>query len=759
MLHISRFLLPFRPAMFLLVVVAAACTRDGEALARKHMEQGNAFFNQQQYAKAVIEFRNAVKATPRDGRARLRLGQAFVKVGDTRNAIREYVRAADLLPDDDNVQLEAGNALLVAGEFDRARAIAEALLQKNRRNVAAQMLRGYALAGLKDVATAITQLEEALAEDSTQIGHINIGELYLSQGQLASAEGSFKEAIKLDPSNVTARLALANFYWSTQRLPEAGQTLEQTIAQHPDDVLANRAMAMYLLRAGQIEGAERYLRRSAELSPTPDESLFLSDYYIALGRYDDARAVLEPITSRQKPPVGAVLRLAEAHYALDRKEQAHSAVDALLKANPRSAPALVLKARFLVVDGKPQDGLALATQATEADPTVFAGHFARGIALAALRDHAEATKAFSEALRLRPRAFDVHVQLSRLHLAQGATDLAVQFARSALALQPQNRNAHRTLAQALFARRDFDAAEAETRVLLAEHPNWAQSHVQHGYLLVGRRDPAGAMLAFQRALELDPKADDALRMLAVMEVDQKKSTQAWARVNRRLAQSPDNPELLLLAADLHTAERNEARAEQTLLQVVQVSPNNLEAYARLGQLYLSQRRLDPARIKFEEMATRFPKAAGPVTMIGYIYELQQKTGEAKKAYERALQIDSRAAVAANNLAWLYAMEGTNLDMAVQLAQTAKQVLPDEPAVDDTLGMAYYKKELPHLAIPILLQGVQKQPKNAVFQYHLGLAYAKAGDNERARTALKQALSLQGDFDGAADARRVLATLP
>jgi len=75
---------PARVAVALLVILAAACTRDADALARKHMEQGNAYFNQQQYPKAVIEFRNAVKATPRDGRARLRLGEAFVKVGDTR---------------------------------------------------------------------------------------------------------------------------------------------------------------------------------------------------------------------------------------------------------------------------------------------------------------------------------------------------------------------------------------------------------------------------------------------------------------------------------------------------------------------------------------------------------------------------------------------------------------------------------------------------------------------------------------------------
>jgi Flp pilus assembly protein TadD len=46
----------------------------------------------------------------------------------------------------------------------------------------------------------------------------------------------------------------------------------------------------------------------------------------------------------------------------------------------------------------------------------------------------------------------------------------------------------------------------------------------------------------------------------------------------------------------------------------------------------------------------------------------------------------------------------------------------------------------------------------VVHYHLGLAYAKAGEKVRARGALEQALKLKKDFDGAADARKVLATL-
>jgi Flp pilus assembly protein TadD len=63
-------------------------------------------------------------------------------------------------------------------------------------------------------------------------------------------------------------------------------------------------------------------------------------------------------------------------------------------------------------------------------------------------------------------------------------------------------------------------------------------------------------------------------------------------------------------------------------------------------------------------------------MLGTILDLQGKTQEAKARYNRALQIDPRAAVAANNAAWIDATStGGNLDLALQLAQTAKAQLP------------------------------------------------------------------------------------
>ena len=115
-------------------------------------------------------------------------------------------------------------------------------------------------------------------------------------------------------------------------------------------------------------------------------------------------------------------------------------------------------------------------------------------------------------------------------------------------------------------------------------------------------------------------------------------------------------------------------------------------------------------------------------------------------------------MASNNLAWIYATGGKNLDMALQLAQTAKSRLPDEPNVNDTLGWIYLKKDMIAQALPAFEQSVKRVPTNPEFQFHLGLAHAKAGHVQAAKDALLEALKLNPTFDGADEARRTLSTL-
>jgi Tfp pilus assembly protein PilF len=225
-----------------------------------------------------------------------------------------------------------------------------------------------------------------------------------------------------------------------------------------------------------------------------------------------------------------------------------------------------------------------------------------------------------------------------------------------------------------------------------------------------------------------------------------------------VAKSPGNAALLLLAARTYAMDRDLVRAEQTLRKVIEVDATVLEAYSALGQIYMATNRLQEALQEFEALATRRPKSIGAHTMVATILHVQNRIEEARDRYKLVLAIDARSPVAANNLAWIYAETGGNLDVAVDLALAARAVLPDHASVNDTLGWVYYKKDRPLQAIPAFRDSVAGSPQNPVYHFHLGLAYAKAGEPAKARVALEQALRLKPDFPGADEARRTLATV-
>jgi Flp pilus assembly protein TadD len=135
--------------------------------------------------------------------------------------------------------------------------------------------------------------------------------------------------------------------------------------------------------------------------------------------------------------------------------------------------------------------------------------------------------------------------------------------------------------------------------------------------------------------------------------------------------------LLTLAAGAPKRRRHRPR-EALLRQAIELDPDRLTAYTRLGGLYVRQKRLFEAIKSFREVATRNPKSVAASTMIGVLLEAQGDAQEAEKQYRQVLAIDSHAAVAANNLAWIYVASNRQLDDALQLAQTAYQALPHDP---------------------------------------------------------------------------------
>ena len=543
-----------------------------------------------------------------------------------------------------------------------------------------------------------------------------------------------------------------------KRIDDAEAQLKEAFERDRKSPMVSRALAVFYAGTGRVDKAEPYLKRLAEDSGDIGAQFSLVQLYIGTGRRDEGSRLLTALKARTDTQRDATLMLARLAYADRETARAYALVKEVLDAAPQEARALILKARLDLLEKKPADAIAAAKLAVSANPTLAEGSIVLGEAYRATRDLDGAKTAYAEALRLRPSDPAVQVALSQLNLATGGLDAAKQFAQGALAAAPQAPLTRVTLVRAALASGDVTAADAQLTTLLKDYPQSGTVHVLEGTLALVRKDVPGAERAFKKAAELAPTSVEAAAGLILIELSTGRGPAARARAEGLAAQSPANVDALVLAARTYASLKDLPKTEELLRRAMEVDAARSEPYSMLARVYVEQGKMDQALTEFKTLAQREPKSVGARTMVGAILQTQNKREEAKKAYRETLAVDSTAAVAANNLAWMMTEDNGNLDDALQLVQTARTKLPDSPEVNDTLGWIYYKKGMHDLAIAAFKQSVEKQPNTATFQYHLGLAAAKAGQFTQARQALETALRLDPKSADAGEAKAALSRL-
>jgi Flp pilus assembly protein TadD len=141
----------------------------------------------------------------------------------------------------------------------------------------------------------------------------------------------------------------------------------------------------------------------------------------------------------------------------------------------------------------------------------------------------------------------------------------------------------------------------------------------------------------------------------------------------------------------------------------------------------------------QQARATLPDSPTVLTTLALALDNSGRRAEARQAYESALKYDPNNAWALNNLAFLLADTGGDLDQALTLAQKAKQLLPNLAEVSDTLGLIYLRKNLSDNAVDIFKDLVNKQPNASTFHYHLGMAFSQKGDKPKAIQELQHAL--------------------
>ena len=173
---------------------------------------------------------------------------------------------------------------------------------------------------------------------------------------------------------------------------------------------------------------------------------------------------------------------------------------------------------------------------------------------------------------------------------------------------------------------------------------------------------------------------------------------------------------------------------------------------------LNNGQIDKAATEFQKAVELEPRLWQSHFSLGILWEQQGRMDDAVKQYERTLELQPQHILAANNLAWLYAETGSNLEKAWNLAEMAREQYPENPNILDTLGWIYFKTGSYQRALKLFEESIQLSPNTPTLYYHLGRAQEQNRDLVGARISLEKALELNNEFAEADSARIILAAL-
>jgi tetratricopeptide (TPR) repeat protein len=765
----------------LLAVSAMTGCKNVEAAKAEHLKRGEAFIKEKKFQEASIEFRNAIQLDDKFASAHWGLAQAYEGLERWQEAFDEMKRAADLDPNNLEARVRIGNYYLLGKQTTEAERYAKEVLQKDPNHIEAHILMGGILyaQGRKD--EALVEMKRAVEIDPKRVeSYLSLAQFYTTNKDAGKAEETYRQAISINSASALAHTEYGKFLVQSNRMNEAEPEFRRAVESEPANRDARQALATFYVVTKQMDKAEEVYKALAEMDQDrPEGRVALADFYSSAGRQDEAIKIYQDILAHSPEYTKARYRISEMMLMRGDTSGASAQVEELLKANPRDMQALMLRARVRLQSGQPKeikDAIEDLKEVLKQEPNSRAGLYFMAEANFRANQMEQARIYAAELERYHPDYLPAKLMQAQISLAAGDDKNALNRSSELLDLiakagpdrniSPQlfgelrlkalvtRGSAELRMGNTKAARTDMEAARD-----LAPNMPGVYSNLALVALKEGKQDEAVGL--YERALSVDSANFDALNGLINIYVAQKRLDQAHARVDQALAAQPNYASLHYLKAQVYGFEGNGTGAEGELRRALEIEPNYLPAYFSLGALFINMNQQERAIAEYRKILERRPDDASTYTLIGMLEDSRQAYEAAAVNYRKALELDPNAAIAANNLAWLYAARNMgNLDEAVRLAQQIVQKYPEQIGFADTLGWVYYKKNLYAAAVEQLQKVVARDQNSATYNFHLGMALAGNGDKAGARRALEQALRLgEGkNFADAEEARRTLATL-
>ena len=548
------------------------------------------------------------------------------------------------------------------------------------------------------------------------------GEVYLRNGRPAEAAKYFAKSVALDPKNPEGRVGLAVTHFATGQADTAIRELESAAAETPgtqaDLLLVRTALSRkeYDKALAALDALEKKQANTAVASNLRGIAL--------LGKRDvaGARKSFERAVSLDPAYFPAASNLARLDMAEKKPQDARKRFDNVLAKDPRNVSALLAIAELRAAGGGSADEVAgLIGKAVAANPGDPAPRLALMSHWMRVNNPGNAVAAGREALAALPDRPDILLAMGRAQLAAGDPNGALDTYNRLAQLQPDSPTPLLHVAEAQVATKDKDAA----------------------------------LRTLRKALAMKPGMLEAQRGIVMLEVDAGRITQAVAMAREVQKQRPKEAAGYVLEGDAHAYRKSWAEAA-TAYRAGLKQAASVELATKLHAVLGSADNPKEAERFAASWTREHPKDATFRLYLGQAALAKQDYATAAREFRAVVDLQPNNTTALNNLAWASAQ--IKDPKAIEYAEKANRLAPNQPAIMDTLGMLLVEKGDTERGLPLLRDAIKVSPSTPALRLNLAKALIKVDQKDAARKELEELAKLGDRFKYQADVEQLMKGL-
>lgn len=711
--------------------------------------------------------------------------------GNAAGALALFQKAIEANPAFLPAHSAAINALLQADKLDDAAKQLQALQKVAPKNPRTYFLEAQLNYQRKDFKAARESAQKLLRMASNDPSSLQLaGAIEYQLNSYLQAETYLSKVLQIAPKMLVARRMLAASHLRAGQPAKALETLQPVMETIDKDSALLTLAGEASLQNGNPAKAAEYFTKASKLDPdNAGKKTSLALAHLAQGNTGTAFLELENISTSDKG-VSADLALVSAHLRSNQLDKALSAIEVLIKKQPENPNSYNLKARALLAKNE----LSAARQSFEKALAISPTFFPATASLASLDMQAkkpdDARMRFEKVLTADPKNIQALLALAELKAATGGTPdevssligkavtanpvdpvsrlALIQFyvtsqdtkkaltaASDAAAAIPDKPEILEALGKVQRVTGDFNQAITTFGKLVALQPLSPLPLLLVADAQLANKNKDEGIKSLKRALEIKPDFLDAQLTLAKVAMDNKNPREALEIAATIQKQKPKEASGYLLEGDIHTKGKSWPSAVGAYRKGLQqiASP---ELAIKLHGAQLSSDNLSDAEKHASAWLKDHPKDIAFRMYLGDLANSRANYAQAINHYQSALTLQPNNALVLNNLAW--ALGQTKSPKAMEYAEKANQIAPNQPAFMDTLAMLLANSGQTDKSIDLLHAALKLAPQASAVRFNLAKVLISSGKKDEARMELETIAKTGDKFNQQAEVSQLLKTL-